>query len=127
MKFADVLVPVPLDGSFTYSIPPEMERDVVVGKRVDVEFGKRKKYSAIVVKVHDNAPGGEFEIKPIAEVLDSQPVVTPEQISFWKWIADYYICSPGEVMTAAMPAGMKLASESIITINPDDDGNATLS
>lgn len=127
MKFADVLVPVPLDGSFTYSIPPEMERDVVVGKRVVVEFGKRKKYSAIVVKVHDNAPGGEFEIKPIAEVLDSQPVVTPEQISFWKWIADYYICSPGEVMTAAMPAGMKLASESIITINPDDDGNATLS
>ena len=60
-------------------------------------------------------------------MLDSQPVVTPEQISFWKWIADYYICSPGEVMTAAMPAGMKLASESIITINPDDDGNATLS
>ena len=60
-------------------------------------------------------------------MLDSQPVVTPELISFWKWIADYYICSPGEVMTAAMPAGMKLASESIITINPDDDGNATLS
>ena len=126
MRYADVIVPVPLDGCFTYSIPPEMERDVVVGVRVVVEFGVRKKYSAIVAGVHNNAPDGSFGVKPIAEVIDTAPVVTPAQISFWKWIAGYYLCSLGEVMTAAMPAGMKLASESVVSLNPDDDGNAVL-
>lgn len=127
MKYADVIVPVPLDGCFTYSIPPEMERDVVVGGRVVVEFGARKKYSAIVAGVHDNAPGNGIEVKPIVGVTDAVPVVEPVQISFWKWIAAYYICSIGEVMTAAMPAGMKLASESVVSLNADDDGNAVLS
>lgn len=126
MRYADVIVPVPLDGCFTYSIPPGMERDVVVGGRVVVEFGTRKKYSAIVASVHNNAPAGDFEVKPVAEVIDVSPVVTPAQISFWKWIAGYYLCSLGEVMTAAMPAGMKLASESMVSLNPDDDGNAVL-
>lgn len=126
MRYADVIVPVPLDGCFTYSIPPEMERDVVVGGRVVVEFGVRKKYSAIVAGVHNTAPDASFGVKPVAEVIDTAPVVTPAQISFWKWIAGYYLCSFGEVMTAAMPAGMKLASESIVSLNPDDDGNAVL-
>ncbi len=126
MKFADVIVPVPLDARFTYSIPAEMERTVVAGKRVVVEFGARKKYSAIVVGVHDNPPAPDIEVKPLLEMVDSVPVVAPAQIDFWKWIAGYYMCSEGEVMTAAMPAGMKLASESIVSLNDDDDGNSAL-
>lgn len=116
MMFADVIVPVPVDGRFTYSVPPQMERDVAVGKRVVVEFGRRKRYSAVVARLHADAPDGGLELKPIIEVVDDGPVVFPAQIDFWKWVADYYLCSEGEVMTVAMPAGMKLASESVVRV-----------
>lgn len=119
MMFADVIVPVPVDGRFTYSVPPQMERDVAVGKRVVVEFGRRKRYSAVVARLHGDAPAEGFEVKPIVEVVDAEPVVFPDQIDFWRWVADYYLCSEGEVMTVAMPAGMKLASESVVCVAAD--------
>lgn len=119
MMFADVIVPVPVDGRFTYIVPPQMERDVAVGKRVVVEFGRRKRYSAVVARLHANAPAEGIEVKPIVEVVDAEPVVFPDQIDFWRWVADYYLCSEGEVMTVAMPAGMKLASESVVCVAAD--------
>lgn len=126
MKFADVIVPVPITGHFTYSIPPEQERNAAVGKRAVVEFGKRKRYSAIIAEIHENAPSGGVGIKPLLEIPDEVPMVTPVQLAFWKWIAGYYMCSEGEVMTAAMPAGMKLASETVLTANADGEASVML-
>ncbi len=119
MKFADVIVPLPLEGHFTYSIPESMEQRIAVGKRVVVEFGARRKYSAIVAKIHNHAPAENIVVKPVCEVVDDLPSVMPAQLALWNWIAGYYMCSEGDVMAAAMPSGMKLASESIISPNAD--------
>lgn len=119
MTYADVIVPVPIDGLFTYSVPAQLAGKVSVGMRVVVQFGKSKEYSAIVARVHGDTPATGIAVKPIIDVIDSTLSVTEAQISFWKWMASYYLCSIGEVMIAAMPAGMKLSSESVVTINPD--------
>lgn len=115
MKYADVIVPLSLEGRFTYSIPPEMEGTIAVGMRAVAEFGPRKKRAVIVARIHNEPPQGEFEIKPLLEVIDSAPVVAPSQIEFWHWLAHYYLCAEGDVMSAALPAGLKLASESILS------------
>lgn len=126
MNYADVLLPLPLAGAFTYSVPNAIAADVAVGKRVAVQFGVRKKYSGIVIRVHDDAPAHDITVKPILEVIDTSSVVTTRQLSFWHWMAEYYMCTEGEVMKAALPAGMKLAGESIVGYNDDYDGNAHL-
>lgn len=115
-------MPVPVDGRFTYSIPPGMEGSVVVGSRVVVEFGPKKMYSGIVARLHDDAPAPGVKVKPLIEAVDGAPLVSSEQIQFWRWIASYYMCSEGDVMNAALPAGLRLASESVV--EPDDDGPA---
>ena len=126
MNFADILLPLPLEGTFTYAVPPELDADVASGKRVVVPFGAKKKYSGIVVRRHNVAPPSEITVKPVLEVIDCEPVVTPLQLSFWKWMSEYYLCSEGDVMKAALPAGLKLASESVVGYNADYDGNAHL-
>ena len=126
MNFADILLPLPLDGLFTYAVPPALSDAVAPGKRVVVQFGAKKEYSGIVVRLHDNHPGEGINVKPVIDVIDPEPVVTREQLAFWKWMAGYYLCHEGDVMKAALPAGLKLASESIIGYNADYDGNATL-
>ncbi len=88
------------------------------GGRVLVQFGKRKIYTALVVEIHKQNPEGR-DIKEILSVLDEVPVVVPWQMTFWNWIATYYLCHPGEVMNAALPSAFKLASESKIILNPD--------
>jgi primosomal protein N' (replication factor Y) len=109
-QYVDVIVPVPLASQFTYALPPEMAARVSVGCRVVVPFGKKKTYTAIVTRVHTEAPAG-YETKTVLEAPDEGPVVLPQQLPFWQWIADYYLCTPGEVYKAAMPSPMKDADK----------------
>lgn len=118
MTFADVLVPVPIAGSFTYSVPQEMAGQLKVGHRVIVPFGRKKFYTGIVTGMSTIVPQG-YEVKDIAFVLDGGPVVRHPQLKFWNWVADYYLCTPGEVMKAAMPAGLKVESETFVQPDPD--------
>lgn len=117
-RFVDVIVPLPLQQVFTYEIPAEWKEQVEVGKRVLVQFGSQKIYSAIVYALHDKAPEG-YSAKKIISVLDEYAVVTPKQLKLWEWISDYYMCSMGDVMQAALPAALKLHSETKIILNSE--------
>ena len=116
-NFADVILPLPLQEAFTYALPPECQTSARVGQRVIVPFGSRKFYTAIIIRLHDQMP--PYPTKPVAEILDTEPVVLPEQLQLWKWVSDYYLCSMGDVFKAALPSGLKLESESIIMLNTD--------
>lgn len=106
MKYADVAIPVPLQDSYTYSVPKEMEQEVCVGSLVNVCFGKSKTYIGMVIRLHSVKPQG-FEVKPIKEVVCPSPVATQRQMEFWQWISHYYACPFGEVYNTAVPAKMK--------------------
>lgn len=116
--YAEVLLPLPLSGTFTYSIPDGFPKELRPGFRVIVPFGRKKFYTGIVVGLSRVKPEG-YEVKPISMVLDDYPVVRNPQLKLWNWIADYYLCSPGEVYKAALPTGLKVESETFIEINPD--------
>lgn len=116
-RFVDVILPLPLYSTFTYRIPDIMG-DVKIGSRVLVPFGRKKYYTAIVVMVHNNEPK-EYAVKEILSLLDETPILRHPQLKFWAWIADYYLCSQGEVYKAAVPAGLKVESETIVSVNPD--------
>ena len=105
MRYVDVILPLPLPGLFTYSIPSGMEGKVVFGKRLLVPLGKSKKYIAMAVKTHDVKPA--FGVKPIEQVLDEEPTLLPQQYRLWSWIGEYYMSSLGDVYNAAFPAGLK--------------------
>jgi len=117
-RFVDVILPLPLPGKFTYSVPEEMNGELQPGVRVIVQFGKKKFYSALVHRIHNDEPTG-YEIKSVETILDKHPVVHPELFEFWEWIASYYHCSLGEVMKAALPSGLKLESETRVIFNPE--------
>ena len=104
LHYADLILPVPLQGLFTYAIPEGMS--VRVGVRVLVTFGRSKTYLAIVAKVHDVKPEG-YQVKPIAQVMDEEPIVTERQLQLWQWISDYYLSPIGDVYKAALPSGLK--------------------
>ena len=104
MQYADLILPVPLHGVFTYLVPDGMK--VGVGCRVLVTFGKNKTYLGIVMRLHDKKPEG-YEVKPIQQVMDSAPIVTERQLKLWQWISDYYLSPIGDVYKAALPAGLK--------------------
>lgn len=95
-----------------------MDVQVQVGSRVLVQFGKKKYYTAIVEAIHSDKPKG-YDVKPVMAVLDSSPIVRYPQLKLWRWIADYYLCSPGEVFKAAVPTGLKPESETYLSLNPD--------
>ncbi|MDE6329677.1 MAG: primosomal protein N' [Muribaculaceae bacterium] len=118
--FAEVILPLPLYSTFTYSIPADMRGDVGVGTRVLVQFGTRKFYTGIISSIHDSAPVG-YEVKEISALLDSSPIVRYPQLRLWEWIASYYLCSPGEVYKAALPTGLKPESSTVVSLNPDFD------
>ena len=105
--YVDVLLPVPLDGLFTYSVPPEMEVSAERGRRVLVPFGRNKTHVGIIMKVHADKP--RFAVKPVKLVLDDAPIVTDLQLELWRWLSDYYMCAPGDVLSAALPGGLKSA------------------
>ena len=105
MRFVDVILPLPLEGMFTYAVPDSLAGEVRKGVRLLVPLGKSKRYVAIAVDIHERKP--EFAVKPILEVLDDQPMVTVKQLSLWRWISDYYLSPIGEVLNAALPSGLK--------------------
>ena len=112
--YADVILPLALQGTFTYSVPAELLLKVKPGVRVVVSFGKRKLYAALVYRVHSVRPEG-YQVKEIIQVIDASPLVLPEQLKLWEWIAEYYMCSLGEVMKAALPSGLKMESDTYVT------------
>ncbi len=122
MRYVDVLLPLPLEGLFTYAVPEEMEAQVRFGVRLVVPLGRSKTYVAIAVKTHGQQPA--FKVKPVIQVLDDEPVLTESQFSLWQWIADYYMSPLGEVYNAAMPLGLKQRDgfkpkmETYITLTP---------
>src|SRR5574344_83521 len=106
MKYVDVILPLPLEGFFTYALPQSLEDKVGMGMRVVVPFGKTKTYTAMVVCVHGNKPEG-YETKGVLQVLDKTPIILSQQFKLWEWMSDYYLCSIGDVYKAALPSGMK--------------------
>ena len=107
--FADVILPLPVKGSFTYVVPSDA--DLTIGQRVVVQFGSRKLYTAIVLKIHNEKPK-EYDAKELLAILDEAPIVNKKQLQFWEWIAKYYMCNFGDVMNAALPS---LNSESAVS------------
>lgn len=105
MKYVETILPLSLDGTLTYSVPPLLQDRVVPGVRVLVPLGKSKTYTAVVLRVHESVPG--FQVKDIESVLDDAPLLLPVQLKLWQWISAYYMASLGDVMTAALPAGLK--------------------
>ena len=104
--FVDVILPLPLDGVFTYSVPPSLERQVSEGVRVLVPLGRNKIYVGLVASVHEKAPEG-YSVKDILQVLDVTPILLDAQLKLWQWMADYYMSPIGEVYKAALPSGLK--------------------
>ena len=105
MKYVDVILPLPLDGTFTYSVPDGMEGNVVPGVRLLVPLGKSKKYIAMATRLHNDKPA--FSCIPVEAVLDNTPSLLPQQMRLWQWIGYYYMAPLGDVYNAAMPGGLK--------------------
>ncbi|MEZ4803432.1 MAG: primosomal protein N' [Gelidibacter sp.] len=118
-NFIDVILPIPIEKSFTYSVNKAEADFLKIGMRVAVPFGKSKIYTAIVHKIHNQEPI-IYEAKDIDQILDEVPIVTPTQLKHWEWIADYYMCTLGEVMRAALPSAFVLESETVISKNNEN-------
>jgi primosomal protein N' (replication factor Y) len=123
--FADVILPLPIEARFTYRVPQALNGKIAFGMRVIVPFGSNKLYAAIVERVHENAPK-QFSVKYILDVIDERPVVSEAQYRLWQWMADYYMCTIGEVMAAALPSALRLASETKVKIHPEFDGDVSV-
>lgn len=108
MKYIQAILPLPLEGTFTYSVPQDLEDKIKVGMRVVVPCGQKKTYTALCVEVTDKKPNiGVKNIKCIYSVLDDMPMLLPQQLKLWQWMADYYMCTLGDIYKAALPAGLK--------------------
>ena len=123
--FVDVILPLPIKGTFTYVVPEQLFQQLTIGKRVLVNFGRNKFYSAIISKIHTNTPQQNILPKSVISVLDKEPIVSETQLKLWFWIADYYLTNIGDVMNAALPSVFKLNSETKVAIHPDFDGDIT--
>ena len=117
MKYAEVILPLPLENTYTYRIPDEMESIIRLNFRVIVPFGKKRYYTAIVKEIHQRKPDISYDIKDIFTVLDNGAVLSLKQVPFWEWIASYYLCKLGDVYKAAVPSGLKLESETVVLYN----------
>jgi len=113
---AEVIIPVALPQNYTWSVPASMRDQVQIGIRVEVNLGARRRYAGIIKRLHTDKP--DFKPKPIIQVLDDHPIVTETQLIFWTWIAQYYLCTEGEVMSAALPTNFKLSSETWLRLLP---------
>lgn len=118
--YATVLLPLALPRALTYVLPPSLAAHTGVGTRVVVPLGARRFYTGIVVALTDEAPAEGVKLREVADLADDgRPVVNVLQLRLWRWMADYYMCTPGEVMKAALPSGLKLESETLLVRNPD--------
>ncbi len=115
--FVNVILPFSLAKPFTYRVPVDMAGEISLGKRVIVQFGRKKIYTALIYECHQTPPK-QYTAKYLLGILDDTPIVHPKQLAFWDWIADYYCAPIGSVMDAALPANLKLESETKISINP---------
>ena len=118
--FTDLILPVPIPSLFTYRVPREMADQIKVGARVIVQFGSKRVITGIVARLHTQPPV-KYQAKYILELLDDQAIVTARQLELFAWVAEYYLCNIGEVMNVALPAGLKITSQSKIQYNPEFD------
>lgn len=116
--FADIILPLSVGRTFTYSVSPHEAAVLRPGMRVAVPLGKSKFYTGLVYRLHDEMPE-LYEAKPVGQILDDQPIVTPIQIKHWEWIASYYMCTLGEVYRSALPSALLLESETVIRLNSE--------
>ncbi|MES2827569.1 MAG: primosomal protein N' [Bacteroidota bacterium] len=116
--FIEVILPLSLAKNYIYRVPYDLNDLVAVGKRVVVQFGKSKIYTALIKSISDHAPE-VYEAKYIIDVIDTHPIITEQQLQLWDWMTNYYLCNEGDVMSAALPTGLKLASETIIVLKED--------
>ncbi|MBS1670307.1 MAG: primosomal protein N' [Bacteroidetes bacterium] len=119
LLFAEVIIPLALPINYTWSVPTHLHAGIKIGKRVEVQL-RNKKYAGIVKKIHNKKPL-LFEPKDLLNVLDDEPLVYEKQLQLWSWMSNYYMCSEGEVMQTAIPANLKLSSESVLIWNDDAD------
>ena len=118
-KFVQVILPLALPQTFTYRVQHEWNDDIAIGQRVIVQFGKGKKqYSAIVAEIHYTPPAS-YQAKYLEAILDESPIIHPVQLTFWNWIADYYMANIGDVMVTALPGGLRLTSETRVLLHPE--------
>ncbi|PIF45041.1 replication restart DNA helicase PriA [Chryseobacterium sp. 52] len=117
MQYVQIVLPLNLKGSFTYKVPEELMPDIQLGMRVLVPFGGKKIYTGIVFELHDNAPEN-FVVKEVISILDEKPILPEEQINFWNWLSDYYLCGLGEIYRFAFPSSLKLESETYLKLKP---------
>lgn len=120
--YAEIIIPLALPLNYTWAIPKAFQEKVQPGIRVEVMLGKSKKYAGIIKKIHHNKPEA-FEPRDIINILDHEPIIHQEQLAFWEWMANYYMCTEGEIMQAAIPANLKLSSESILVWNEERNLN----
>jgi len=113
----EVILPLAIPKTYTYSVPQNLEKKIKPGCRVEVVFGKNKKYAGIIKSIVPEKPS--YETKPILNVIDEDPVLYQQQLKLWNWISEYYMCSEGEVMAAALPTHLKLSSETVLVYNDD--------
>ena len=118
--FVDVILPLHIHDTYTYRVPQEYNDAIRVGQRVVVQFGPKRLYSAVVSRVHQEVP--HYTVKYVLSILDIDPIVDENQLRFWEWIAAYYMCYVGDVMSIALPTAFRLASESAVSIHPDFSG-----
>ena len=120
--FVQVILPIAIPKPYTYFVPEKLVEEVQFGVRVEVQFGKSKLYTGLVVDITDQPPPTSRP-KAIISVVDKKPIITVQQFRLWKWMSQYYRCTLGEIMNAALPANLKLTSETKITLSPmfDDD------
>jgi primosomal protein N' (replication factor Y) (superfamily II helicase) len=114
--YVDVILPLAVPNLYTYSVPETMRDQVSPGQRIVVQFGKKKLYTGLAYKIHSNKPE-LYKAKEIESILDAAPIVNQKQFELWKWLSDYYMCTLGEVMNAALPSGLKLSSETKLILN----------
>ncbi|OCA78467.1 primosomal protein N', partial [Chryseobacterium contaminans] len=117
MQYAQIVLPLNLKGSFTYKVPEELMSQIQLGMRVLVPFGGKKIYTGIVFELHDNTPDN-FVAKEVISILDEKPILPEEQIRFWNWLSDYYLCNLGEIYRLAFPSSLKLESETYLKLKP---------
>ena len=122
--FADLILPVPIPKLFTYRVPAVLNGQIKVGQRAIVQFGQKKILTGIVATLHQKPPLGH-EAKYILETIDENEIIGERQFKLYRWMADYYMCTLGEVMNAALPSGLKLSSESMVQLHPSFRWEAT--
>src|SRR6476619_7550534 len=115
--WAEIILPLAIPKTYTYTIPQHLQPKIKEGCRAEVVFGKNKKYAGIVKSFSQQRPA--YETKEILNIIDDEPIIYPQQLKLWHWISEYYMCSEGEVMAAALPTHLKLSSEAILIYNEE--------